>query len=409
MSLEFDKLINDLDKMASTAVTRRQSRLEISSRLLQTMDQFAVDWTTIQNALEQARELADPKQYRSARPFNHDQPLNSRIDPTTPPAQATIIATDGSQILPDRHAAHLYYLINIGGIIYPHRRGEHDAELSPEPFTVAEFRYPTSEEEAAGFAIEGGMVSILRDLKEIGTLADKAWENRHDAPLLLTILDQRLLYWPVGSPDAEPNDDIKRWLAGMTKLHDSGALLAGYIDRPMTSAAVTLLHTLSGYRDPAFDWKALGRPGTAGGLSDAVLFSRVLEPGQRSIVFVGISPANERFVEYDRANEVCFFYMNPGLSGSHIARVDIPRWVAEDDSALAAVHSLIYDQCRILGDYPYVIARADEMAVVGRQDQEELNFMIDIYMQRYGIDGAVTAKQSSKGLARGGKTRHEGL
>ncbi len=48
------------------------------------------------------------------------------------------------------------------------------------------------------------------------------------------------------------------------------------------------------------------------------------------------------------------------------------------------------------------------MAVIGHQDQEELNFMIDLSMQRYGIASRLTAKQGSKGLARGGKTGFEG-
>ena len=60
-----------------------------------------------------------------------------------------------------------------------------------------------------------------------------------------------------------------------------------------------------------------------------------------------------------------------------------------------------------MGDYPYVIARADEMAVVGRQDASELNFMIDVIMERHGISEGVTSKQGSKDLARGGRTRFD--
>ncbi|MCA9932247.1 MAG: DNA double-strand break repair nuclease NurA, partial [Anaerolineales bacterium] len=118
---------------------------------------------------------------------------------------------------------------------------------------------------------------------------------------------------------------------------------------------------------------------------------------------------NDSFAEQDPANEVNFFYLNPGSSGSQIARVDIPHWVAENPDDVAAVHALIISQCRIMGDYPYVLARADEMAVVGRQDASELNFMLDVIMQRHGITADITAKQGSKDLARGGRTRHEGL
>jgi hypothetical protein len=306
--------------------------------------------------------------------------------------------------MPDRHATQLYYLINVGGIVFRYQ-DQPERGRSPETFTVPDLVYPHDQEEELAFAYGSGEVSIERDLKEIGTLANKAWENR-GAHVLLTILDQRLLYWPIGGPDASPNENVRQWLAAMTQLHDSGALLAGYIDRPMTGAVVTLLLALTGLDDPDFDWKSLGKQSARVGLSDAALFARVLSPGQRSKLFAGVSPPNQRFAEYDPAAEICFFYFSPGRSGHPIARVDIPMWVAEDETAVATLHALIYDQCQILGDYPYVLARADEMAVIGQRDHEELNFMIDLHMQRYGIEGRPTAKQASKDWARSGKTRH---
>ncbi len=401
MTLEIEKLTTGIDGMAQAAAERLERSRETAAELLQLLSQYADDWDSIEASLAQAARLADPKHYRSARPFDHNAPLNAQINPPAPPKKATIVATDGSQIMPDRHAAHLYYLINVGGIVY-----HHGDTRAPQPFTIPELHYPTTDQEAARFVMSSGEVSIARDLKEIGTLADTAWNLRGGDQPLLAILDQRLLYWPIGGTEAAPNDDVVAWLRSMTKLRDSGAFLAGYIDRPMTTAVVTLLRSLTGLDDPKFDWKSLGKQGAGGGLNDIALFRLLLEPGQRSKVFVNVSPPNERFAEHDPANEVCFFYFNPGRG---IARVDVPRWVAEEDEAVAAVHALLHDQCQILGDYPYVIARADEMAVVGRQDNENLNFLIDVAMQRHGVESRLTAKQSSKGLARGGKTRHGGI
>ena len=399
MSLEFEKLQGSLDRMAQTAVQRQKERRHFVEELLAVLDRYAQNWVEIERALQLASERADPKHYRAARPFSNNDPLNQPIEPPLPPPAATLIATDGSQIMPDRHAAHLYYLLNVGGIVYHHGQG-----TQPEPFSEPELHYPEDDAAEVDFLYSSGKVSIERDKKEIGTLANKAWAYRHAAQPLLAILDQRLLYWPIGSSDGELNEDVLAWLRGMTKIHDSGALLAGYIDRPMTGYVITLLQALSGLEDPKFDWKALGKRSAGGGLADAVLVGRILQPFQRSPVFVMIAPPNQRFAEHDPANEVCFFYLH---SGRGIARVDIPRWVAENEAAVTAVHALLVDQCRILGDYPYVIARADEMAVVGHQDHEELNFMIDLTMQKNGIPSSLTAKQGSKGLARGGKTRFE--
>ncbi|MCZ7672253.1 MAG: hypothetical protein M5U34_36580 [Chloroflexi bacterium] len=60
-------------------------------------------------------------------------------------------------------------------------------------------------------------------------------------------------------------------------------------------------------------------------------------------------PPNETFTAQDPDNEVCFFYINPASNGQQIARVDIPRWVAENPASVRAVHALIIDQCRLLG------------------------------------------------------------
>ncbi len=404
MTLEFEKLTADLEKMAQTTARRLMQRRERVAEALNTLQTYRTNWTAVASALKTAKELSDPKFYRSARPFSENEPLDSRIPAPPPPPQATLIAADGSQIMPDRHAAHLYYLINVGGIIY-----HHGSSQTPETFSQPDIVYPESDETLDNFNDTPGAVSIERDLKEIETLARQTSANRHNAAPLLAILDQRLLYWPIGSAGVAENFAVTTWGGHMTGIHDAGALLCGYIDRPGTSAVTTLLRSLVGLTDATFNWRELGHRKATQGLTDADLFGHILAPGERSAVFANISDPNDVFMTRDPANEVCFFYLNPGLSGQSIARVDIPRWVAEDAGAVTAVHSLLIDQCRILGNYPYVIARADEMAVVGRQDASELNFMIDVIMERHGISNDITSKQGSKELARGGRTRHEGF
>ena len=60
----------------------------------------------------------------------------------------------------------------------------------------------------------------------------------------------------------------------------------------------------------------------------------------------------------------------------------------------------------MLGDYPYILTRADEEAVVGRKDQEYLDSWIALTMQQHGFVAGQTAKQEGKDIARAGKTRH---
>lgn len=410
MTLEFEKLTPVLQQLARTAAEQQLQRQSQTESSIEILERYATDWAFIEERLQLAEDRADPKFYRAARPLGREEGLNAAVDMPTPPAGATIFATDGSQIMPDRHAAFMYYLINVGGIIYYHGDdGQYGDGRPPGVFSEPEIKYlgETGEDDRI---VSSGEVSVERDLQEIGMLAATIAANTEDAmPPFLGLLDQRLLYWPIGGPDGAASKAVEVWLREMTAVRQSGALLAGYIDRPGKTAVVTLVRALAADLDDYETWRDLGKPGATQGLNDAHLFSRILEPGQRSTVFVDISPANKRFADADPANQVCFFYLNPSRSGHQIARVDIPMWVAEDAGRIANVHSLIADQCQILGDYPYVLARADEMAVVGHREHEELNFLIQLAMQRLGVESGITAKQNSKELARGAKTRHEGF
>lgn len=416
MTLELEKLGNDLTGMAAAAAEIVRDQRSRAARLRELLATHATDWAGIEAGLAraEAEQGDDPKFFRAARPLRSDEPLDRAIAPAPPPDRATIIATDGSQIMPDRHAAFLYSLINIGAFIYHH--GTADApHFRSEP--VIFYPQPGDDdrtEDEPGF--DKAEVTIARDKREIATLADLAWEYRAAAPVTLAVLDQRLLYWPFGGTNRDADTAVTAWLKAMTKARDAGALLAGYIDRPGKRSVVTMLKTLS--NDPDLDWKKLGKRPPHGELTDADLYATMLEPGRRSPVFVDVSPANTRFAQAAPQNEVCFFYLNPGgpspvmngddqlLTGGGLARVDIPLWVAREPRAVAAVHSLLVDQCRIAGSYPYVLLRADELAVVGRDDETNLNTMIDQYMQRAGVQGSITAKQSSKEIARGGRSRH---
>jgi len=101
--------------------------------------------------------------------------------------------------------------------------------------------------------------------------------------------------------------------------------------------------------------------------------------------------------------------LNVGLRRDrpHMARVEIPAWVAGDPQSLDNLHAVLVEQCRILGQrpYPYLLHRAHETAVVTRDDQEQVTQMILLELQRRGIavEGQ-SYKQVAKDLP--GRTRH---
>jgi hypothetical protein len=407
MSLEFEQLTPSIAEMAREAGHRREKRNDELEKATALLHEYADKWELIDQRIDWAIENFDMKFYRSAKPLHNELPLDKGIKPQEPPAQATIVATDGSQIVPDRHASFLYYLINIGAITYYHGSGR-----PPDVAAFPKLSYPGDSDSAEDdvFTVSSDLVSMRRDEREITVLADLVKRVQGEPGPKLGILDQRLLYWPIGNSARIHGERIVfEWQKAMSEINDAGGWLAGFIDRSGKHSVLAMLHTLdlenSGrtIKDLyAFDADIYG------GLSDTDLFDVLLGHEERSAVFVDISLHNKTFKLRDPGNEVCLFYLKTGPGDGQLARVDIPMWVAGKKEALNSVHALLVDQCRIIGNYPYVITRADEIAVVGRRDQEELENRIELQMNSLGIYPSITSKQQSKEYARAQKSRYEG-
>src|SRR5690606_3528090 len=122
------------------------------------------------------------------------------------------------------------------------------------------------------------------------------------------------------------------------------------------------------------------------GVTDAYLFRTLLAPGERSAVFAMQSQSAKR---YTGVRALHFFYLNVGRENHPwIARVEIPRWVAENDRMLDSLHAVLVRQCRILGarPYPYLLHRAHETAVVTLPEKEQVTQMIILELRRRGVE-----------------------
>ncbi len=337
--------------------------------------------------------------WRGARPADRDEALATHHPCPPPPTQATLIATDGSQIVPDRHAATLYYLINVGGIVIQHGSG-HPPALFNTPRLVYE---PKQVQTSDLQPTSAGVVNSQRDLAEIQFLADLAWDHRGAAPVV-ALADGGLLFWSAleGLSDVERADYQRRYLEALTKLRDASATAAGYVDRPLTTGVISLLH-LAALEHSEMSQAALATHGPLQGVSDAAIFARLLRPGERSARFITWSPRNLDFKDYAASHEVFFFYLNVAHHGEPaLARVETPRWVAEDDQAMDRLHALLVQQARQLTPpYPYILSRADELAVVGSVEKAHLDYLIELELRNQRLTFQASGKWQSKQIARG--------
>jgi hypothetical protein len=103
-----------------------------------------------------------------------------------------------------------------------------------------------------------------------------------------------------------------------------------------------------------------------------------------------------------RGHEVHFFYVNVVEKKQEpvIARVEVPAWVARDTEKLDLVHGAVVAQARITGDYPYALARADELAYISSRERAAFEEMVMTALLRAGVRSAPSPKAHYKRLTR---------
>ncbi len=294
------------------------------------------------------------------------------------PTEFTVIATDGSHIDVDRHRSTRCYLINIGSIIL-HYGAQPSATLDSFPCLYAgdeDLIIAPTGVKGREQVIEGALLGIKRSVEECRRLAEIAVELPPGSSSL-ALLDGSLILWGLMSKDypefvteALLAQGFLSYLDDIRKLNNSKRLaLASYISFPRSTDVVNVLRVvLCPHELP--DCDRYCPPGSerdcdkVAGVQDRELFSNILGQDERSAVFISQSSIVQK---HYGVHQVYFFYLRVN---DEIARVEIPRWVATDDSLLNLVHTLVLDQCQRGQGYPVALSEAHEQAVVTGADRE---------------------------------------
>lgn len=407
MALEFNKVVDQvlkLGRMLDEIDLNTGNRLDIAIERFEN----APDLDFIHQRVAMTRR-PDVSGYRGAAPLDapYHEPIN-QIFPCPPlPSSATIIAADGSQIYPHEQAPMHYFLLNIG--LFTYRHGGQNAAPQQESIPQLVF-HRDHVHDAGGRLLSNRTVDAQRTAREMDALAAKAWELRGEARPLIALYDNHLLFW--ANTDVTNSIELMRkYHAGLVRLNDAGAILAGYVDNPTRSRVVIrLLHLLS-LTDEEVHTTDLSTSRELEGVRDLELFNTVLQPGERSALMVQNSPRNLKYKQRGVSYEIAFFYLkvSSGYRES-IVRVDLPMWVARDKGMLDELHALLVHQSSMQGrnPYPYALTRADELAYVSSKDKLKLDELIGFELRRRGIDPhPFSAKTWGKQLARSDKRSHK--
>ena len=359
-----------------------------AGQLYAAMPSMREQWGSHERALERAAvhfAAADPHETEARRTAGKATWLAARLDgalqgsfPAPPlPPDHVVVAVDGSHIDTDRHAAARCFLINIGYVSLRYGEIPH-AELRSEPLLCADeaslaLRDPRGAREAA---IEGAVLGMHRAVMEIEALAD-AVERAPEGLPVFGLLDGTLVLWGLtGEMDFVREELVdRRLMDAMDRLRAESErrtlAIASHISRPRSAevmSALRISREVCGHETVNCDahCSQLRRGDrncdVVGGVTDAALFARELEPGERSALF---HSASSIVTEHYGEHQVCFFYVNVG---EEIARMEMPAWTSEEGIRLA--HAGLLAQTEKGQGYPLALQEAHEQAVINGADRE---------------------------------------
>ena len=393
MPINFQEIYQQIQEIGKNASERRktlQERRELARALLNT---YSSELDFLRRKVEFVKEV--DSNVRCAYPV--EEALASSHPPPGAVSDATLIAADGSQINPDRHAAVQFCLINVGTIAMRLNSGTTTQVSTRSELLYGDDLFPN------GNPMSDGMVAMRRDISE-RTAFD---ELSRDLPgPVVTFTDGPVELWGAKSDDPQSYSlFVDKYLGVLSRLQARGVITAGYVDKPSADLVIRLLELATAseaQRQKLREYHPLR------GVSDRWLYGEreqpLLPPGHRSAVFHMQSSSEKN---YTGVLSLHFFYLNVGTEGHPWpVRVEIPKWVADDKEKLDLLHCVFIEQCQMMGSrpYPYLLHRAHEVAVVKHEEKEQVEQMLIQELRRHSDEiEAGSNKQSAKDLK--GRTR----
>ncbi|NQU29557.1 MAG: DNA double-strand break repair nuclease NurA [Anaerolineae bacterium] len=392
MAIDFQQIYERIKEIGKSAQERKEVLDERRQRALNLLNEYADDLDGLRKKVDTA--LVQDANIRCALPLNEN--LDMRVPTPALPVDATLIAADGSQIIPDRHAAIQFGLVNVGAIAMQLNSGS-----TPEVFTDSQLFFGDELLTEYGTTLSEGTIALRRDLAERTKLGEIA--KNYSAPII-TFTDGPIELWGNKDPNNAKSyqESMQQYLGALSRLQEKGITTAGYVDKPGSNFVTRLLEIAIATPEQLEDLRKFH---PLLGVTDTWLYGEkgsnpILKTGERSAVFALQAKSKDI---YKGILSLHFFYLNVGTDKHPvIVRVDIPKWVVDDPQKLNDLHAALIQQCRILGSkpYPYLLHRSHEVAVVSFDEKRQVEQMLDLELRRNNAEiGEQSGKQSTKDVA----------
>jgi hypothetical protein len=389
MPINYQEIYTRIKEIGAGAKEKEKKKEEARELAQNLLSSFNSELDALRSKVDYAK--AADSNIRCAVPLNELLASHSPVPDSV--IQATLIAADGSQIVPNRHDPLQYYVINVGAIAMQIGSGN-----TPEVETDTELRVL---DEFDDTYFSDSQVALQRDVAERKKLLEMS--ERYSGTIIALTEGQLELWGSVDNENAkEFEKSLHDYLHALEEMHKKKIIAGGYVDKPGANWVVKLLEIAG---TPQDELKNVRKNRLLAGVTDYWMFSQILDEHERSAVFALQAKSAEK---YKDALAIHFFYINVGNKKyPKIARVDVPLWVVENPSMLNALHSVLVEQSKIMGNsqqFPYLLHRAHEIAIVTHREKEEIDRLLSRDILSRGSQlGEKSPKQSAKDLQ--GRTR----
>lgn len=385
MPLELGPISQQVERMASSFVAEERSNLLEKARELL----VAVDAEELRTKMRARRERFP---WLVAIPVHT---LAQTFLPPLPPADFSVVASDGSSIPPDRHRPLRYYVINTGQAILTY--GSHPgAHLDSEGQLYFEDEDIYISPARKRIPIEGARLGVKMQIAELQA-ALRATQSTTDP--LVVLRDGPLILWQLQNEETEVRDEfLGQFLKCLDGFRATSTPVVGYISYTGSHDVANILRVSLCQDDPS-DCEHCSLPQEQqdlcrflGTVWDRQLFEGLLEAGWRSDVFESTSA----ILEHYGSHRIQFFYLNVG---GEVVRIEAPQWVMRNARMLDLVHALIYDQCQRSPDYPPyppALQEAHEQAVITTAERQLVEELVERALAERGLVYVRSAKDRSK-------------
>ena len=329
------------------------------------------------------------------------------------PDDYALIATDGSQIMPDRHKAVQYAAIQVAStvIIYglaaqPELLADAIKESQHKPFTLmGEDRLIDA---ATGELVLPGQISTERDLQEIELLATQCERFQAVGLQPVAVADGSLAPFSllnelfVRNSAKEAGEQLSRIARALDRMRRCNAIVAGYIDRPNSNALARSCALVDVPPEAAQDEALLRQHIRTAernmlSIADRHVLSNLLPGTQRTALFEPTWLINgpSYLGRFGHTMRCC--YMNTAKQGARpqIARLEMPAWCAGEQS-IGIMTDVMGRHARMGGEYPLCLKAAHEEAVLTLRDEYEIDQMLERSLIEQGVMATPSAKQEAK-------------